>query len=138
MERAEVLLVEDSPEDIELTLRALHKNVPASRVHVARDGQEALDYLFGDAAAAPPRVILLDLKMPRIGGFEILGRLKLSPELKAVPVVILTSSREEADVKRAYQMGANSYIVKPVDFDKFAAVLSQVGFYWTVLNEPPQ
>lgn len=135
----EILLVEDSPEDVELTKRALEKNNLVNSVRVARDGQEALDFLFGEeGGATPPRVILLDLKMPKVDGFDVLAQLRRSPEMALVPVVVLTSSQENTDIKKAYAMGANSYIVKPVDFDKFVTAVSDVGLYWLLLNEPPK
>ena len=131
-----ILLVEDNPDDEKLTLRALKKNNIANPVMVVRDGQEALDYLF-DAARKLPSVVLLDLKLPKVGGLEVLKRLRADPVRKVVPVVILTSSKEEADLVQGYSLGANSYIRKPVDFEQFSEAVRQLGMYWLVLNEAP-
>jgi two-component system response regulator len=139
----EILLVEDNPSDLELALHALRRHHLANRIHVARDGQEALDFLFGpdESTAHPanplPRVILLDLKLPRIDGFDVLRRLKSDPNLHKVPVVVLTSSREDRDVLNSYRLGVNSYIVKPVDFERFTEAVRQLGLYWVHLNQPP-
>jgi two-component system response regulator len=138
-----ILLVEDNPDDIELTLRALRKSNIANKVVVARDGVEALDYLFGTGAYAgrdtddQPQVVLLDLKLPRVDGLEVLKRIRADARTELVPVVILTSSREEQDLIQGYRSGANSYIRKPVDFDQFTEATRQLGLYWLVLNEPP-
>jgi two-component system, response regulator len=139
----EILLVEDDPNDVELTLRALRQHNLANRVRVLQDGAEALDYLLGPGPAAArrtgePRLILLDLKLPKVDGHEVLRRLKADPVTRAIPVVILTSSAEERDIARSYRVGANSYIVKPVDFDGFSAAVVQVGLYWMVLNQVPR
>lgn len=140
----DILLIEDDPNDVELALRALNKNRIANAIQVVRDGEEALEFLFNTGGYAervgcvPPRVILLDLKLPKIDGLEVLRRIKADKRLRVVPVVVLTSSREEPDVVRAYHLGANSYIVKPVDFDKFVEAVAQLGLYWLLLNEPPQ
>jgi len=131
-----ILLVEDNPDDEKLTLRALKKNNVANPVKVARDGQEALDYLF-DAAQPLPSVVLLDLRLPKVGGLEVLRRMRADPARKLVPVVILTSSKEESDLVQGYAFGANSYIRKPVDFEQFALAVRQVSLYWLLLNEPP-
>ena len=131
-----ILLVEDNPDDEKLTLRALTKNNVANPVKVARDGQEALDYLF-DAAQTLPAVVLLDLRLPKVGGLEVLRRMRADPVRKLVPVVILTSSKEESDLVQGYAFGANSYIRKPVDFEQFAQAVRQVSLYWLLLNEPP-
>ncbi len=137
-----ILLVEDNPDDIELTLRALRKSNIANKVVVARDGVEALDYLFGTGAYAgrdtddQPQVVLLDLKLPRVDGLEVLKRIRADARTELVPVVILTSSREEQDLIQGYRSGANSYIRKPVDFDQFTEATRQLGLYWLVLNEP--
>jgi two-component system, response regulator len=139
----EILLVEDNASDLELALHALRRQHLANRIHVARDGQEALDFLFGSSdpsEPAPrqlPRVILLDLKLPRVDGLDVLRRVKSDPHLRRVPVVVLTSSREDRDVQRSYELGVNSYIVKPVDFDRFSDAVRQLGSYWVQLNQPP-
>jgi CheY-like chemotaxis protein len=136
----EILLVEDNPADAELTLRALRKNNLTNRVHVARDGEEAIAYLFGDELAPPhalPRVVLLDLKLPKVDGIEVLARIKSDPRTRRLPVVVLTSSREEPDIERCYELGVNSYIVKPVGFEKFVPAVTQAGLYWLLLNQPP-
>lgn len=135
-----ILLAEDSEQDIELTLAALDEYHLANEVVVARDGAEALDYLyqrgkFGQAASRPV-VVMLDLKMPRVDGLEVLRQMKSDPELKRIPVVMVTSSREEQDLVRSYELGVNAYVVKPVDFQKFVESIKQVGFFWAVINEP--
>jgi CheY-like chemotaxis protein len=136
-----ILLVEDSSSDEELTLRALKKNNIANRVVVARDGAEALDYLFREGAHAQrsahevPQLVLLDLNLPKIGGLEVLRRIRADERTKILPVVILTSSREDRDLMSGYGSGANSYVVKPVDFTQFADAVRQLGMYWLVLNE---
>lgn len=138
-----ILLVEDNPDDEALTLRALKKNNILNEVIVARDGAEALDYLFGTGAYAGrdttvmPAVILLDLKLPKIDGLEVLRRLRADKRTRLLPVVILTSSKEEQDLINGYSLGANSYVRKPVDFVKFIEAVRQLGLYWLVLNEPP-
>lgn len=137
-----ILLVEDNPSDAELTLRALKKAHVTNDVHVVRDGAEALEFLFGEGAyaaragSALPRVVLLDLKLPKVDGLEVLRRVKADERTKLIPVVVLTSSREESDLVASYHLGANSYIVKPVDSDKFFEAVHQVGLYWLLLNEP--
>ncbi len=133
----EILLVEDNANDAELTLRALKQRNLANQVFLCRDGAEALDF-FADGAGRVPKVVLLDLKLPKVDGLEVLRRLKADPRTKSIPVVVLTSSREEPDIERAYALGANSYIVKPVDFEAFARAVSDVGLYWLLLNHPPQ
>ena len=131
-----ILLVEDNPVDLDLTLRALAKRNLTNPVHVARDGEEALAWLPRWEANEPwPALILLDLKLPRVDGLEVLRRLKDHTDLCAIPVVVLTSSEEDQDIKKAYQLGANSYIVKPVNFDKFVDVVAQIELYWRVLNK---
>jgi two-component system response regulator len=133
----EILLVEDNANDAELTLRALKQRNLANEVHVCRDGAEAVDF-FADGAGPVPKVVLLDLKLPKIDGLEVLRRLKQDSRTRAIPVVVLTSSREEPDIERAYELGANSYIVKPVDFEAFARAVADVGLYWLLLNHAPQ
>lgn len=133
------LLVEDDPDDEELTIRGLKRTNLRNQVDVARDGQEALDYLFGneDQAAKPvPVVVLLDLKLPRVGGFEVLKRIRAEERTRRVPVVILTSSSEDRDLINAYDFGANSYVCKPIQFDEFATAIAQLGVYWLTINEP--
>jgi two-component system response regulator len=139
----DILLVEDNPDDAELTLRALKKARIANAIHVAGDGAEALDFLFrtGTYEGYPPhlpRVVLLDLKLPKVSGLEFLRRLKGDDRTKVIPVVVLTSSREESDVVETYRLGVNSYIVKPVDFEKFVSAVEHIGLYWLLLNEPPR
>jgi two-component system response regulator len=139
----EILLVEDDPNDVELTLRAFNKNKLTNRIHVVRDGAEALEYLFGSGASAggdlhnKPRVILLDLKLPKVDGMEVLRRIKSDERARLIPVVVLTSSREERDIVESYKLGVNSYIAKPVDFDQFTKTVRQLGLYWLLLNQPP-
>ncbi len=133
----EILLVEDNANDAELTLRALKQRNLANQVFVCHDGAEALDF-FSSGASPVPKVVLLDLKLPKVDGLEVLRRLKGDTRTKAIPIVVLTSSREEPDIERAYELGANSYIVKPVDFEAFARAVSDVGLYWLLLNHPPQ
>jgi two-component system response regulator len=142
-ERGEVLLVEDNPYDAELTMDALDQSPLASRVHLVRDGVEALAYLFGTGAptdrdpVVKPAVILLDLKLPRVDGLEVLRQVKTDPRTRTIPVVVLTSSREERDVVESYELGVNSYIVKPVDSEQFTEAVRQMGLYWVTRNEPP-
>lgn len=139
----EILLVEDNPNDVELTLHAFEKRRLANRIQVVRDGAEALDYLFCTGAygwrsrAEIPRLVLLDLKLPKVSGIEVLRRIRADPRTALVPVVVLTCSREEQDIIESYRLGANSYIVKPVEFDKFTAVVEQLGFYWLLTNQAP-
>lgn len=137
-----ILLVEDNPKDLELTLVALGKTHLANEVVVARDGAEALDYLFcqGTYSSRPcgnPAVVLLDLKLPKVDGLQVLERIKGQPELQAIPVVMLTSSREEQDLLRSYKLGVNAYVVKPVGFQEFIEAIRELGVFWGVLNEPP-
>jgi len=134
----DVLLVEDNPDDVELTLRALKRARLVNPVRVARDGAEALELLFGEGARLKPKVVLLDLKLPRVSGLEVLERIRGAEATRTLPVVVLTSSREEPDIRRAYELGANSYVVKPVEFEKFVAAVGEVGQYWLVLNQPPE
>ena len=137
-----ILLVEDDKRDLELTLIALERSQLANEVVVLRDGAQALDYLLreGEHAGRPegnPAVILLDLKLPKVTGLEVLEKLKATPSLRSVPVVMLTSSQEESDVLRSYQLGVNAYVVKPVAFDRFVSAICELGVFWAVLNEPP-
>jgi two-component system, response regulator len=138
-----ILLVEDNPDDVQLTLRAFKKSNIGNEVVVKRDGQEALDYFFGDDGVASkgrdalPALILLDLKLPKVDGLEVLRKVRADERTKLVPVVILTSSREQADMLDGYHHGCNSYIRKPVDFNQFAEAVRQLGLYWLVLNEAP-
>ena len=140
----EILLVEDNPNDVELTLRALKKNNLTNRVHVVKDGAEALEYIFANGAYAHrkiedhPRVILLDLKLPKVDGLEVLRKIKSDERTKVIPVVVLTSSKEERDLVESYKLGANSYITKPVDFESFVKAVSELGLYWLLLNQPPR
>jgi two-component system response regulator len=139
----QILLVEDNPDDVELTLRALRKNNIINEVIVVRDGAEALDYMFGTGKYAGrdphliPTVVLLDLKLPKVDGHELLRRIRADERTKLVPVVILTSSKEEQDRANAYMNGANSFVRKPVDFNQFAQAVQQLGLYWLIINEPP-
>jgi CheY-like chemotaxis protein len=139
----EVLLVEDNPTDAELTLRALRGKGLRNNFVVARDGQEALDFLFAQGVYADrnigksPKLVLLDLRLPKVDGIEVLRKIKSDERTKMIPVVVLTSSRQEPDIEKCYQLGANSYIVKPVDFDKLVEAVSELGVYWLLLNEPP-
>lgn len=134
--RAQILLVEDNPNDAELTIRTLRKNNLANRLLHVEDGQEALDFLFAQDDEMPS-LILLDLKMPKVDGLQVLRALKEDPIRKVIPVVILTSSKEEKDIVESYRLGVNAYIVKPVDFDQFVKAVAQLGLFWLVLNESP-
>jgi CheY-like chemotaxis protein len=143
-ETADILLVEDNPDDVELALHAFKKHKVPSRIQVVRDGAEALDYIFrrgsyaGRTAGTNPKVILLDLKLPKVNGLEVLRRIKENSETSRIPVVALTSSREDRDISESYKLGANSYIVKPVDFEQFTEVMRQLELYWLTLNQPAQ
>ena len=137
-EPVELLLVEDNPNDLELTLHVLRKHNLANHIKVARDGAEALEFLFGPASDNPPKVVLLDLKLPKVDGLQVLGRIKTDARAKTIPVVVLTSSREDRDLSACYELGVNSYIVKPVDFGQFTAAVQQLGLYWLLLNEHPR
>lgn len=137
-----ILLVEDSPNDVELTLEALSEHNLANEVEVAKDGQEALDYLyyqerFSDRLNGNPAVILLDLKLPKINGIEVLKRVRTDEKLKLIPVVVLTSSHEEKDRVESYNLGVNAYVVKPVDFHAFIDAVKNLGMFWAIINEPP-
>lgn len=137
LENVEILLVEDNPDDAALTIRTLRKNHLANRLLHVEDGQEALDYLFKPDTALP-RLILLDLKMPRVDGIEVLKKLKGDPQRKQIPVVILTSSREERDLIESYHLGVNAYVVKPVDFNQFVSAVTELGMFWLILNQTPK
>jgi two-component system response regulator len=142
LELVEILLVEDNPTDAELTLRALRRNNLANNVVWVKDGAEALDFLhcrgnYANRKNGTPKLILLDLKLPKIDGIEVLRELKTDNKTKIIPVVMLTSSQEERDLVESYRLGVNSYIVKPVDFEKFLETVSQVGFYWSLMNKIP-
>ena len=137
-----ILLAEDNPNDVELILAALKEARLINEIVLARDGEEALDFLFRRGAHAgrsslQPAVILLDLKMPKVDGREVLRQIRADPQLRSVPVVVLTSSREESDLLQTYELGTNAYVVKPVDFEEFIAAVSKLGFFWALLNEPP-
>jgi two-component system response regulator len=138
----EILLVEDNPQDAELTLRALRKNNLANNVLIAEDGAEALDFFFcrgkfeSRNILNPPKVVLLDLKLPKVSGLEVLKIVKNDPRTSHIPIVAVTSSRQEPDMKEAYALGVNSYVVKPVDFDQFINAMSSLGLYWLLINEP--
>lgn len=138
----EILIVEDDPNDAELITRALRKHKLTNKLVLLKDGAEALDFLFGEGSFAQmddgkPRVILLDLKLPKVNGIEVLRKIKSEERTKKIPVVILTSSREERDLKDAYELGVNSYVTKPIQFDEFAKVVSDLGMYWLLLNKSP-
>jgi CheY-like chemotaxis protein len=143
-QEVEILLVEDNPDDVELALHALRQENLANHVEVARDGEEALDFLFcrgahqGRSFQNQPKVVLLDLKLPKVDGLEVLRQLKQDPRTRAIPVVILTSSREEKDLIHGYELGVNAYIQKPVDFEQFRAVVRELGLFWLVVNQTPQ
>jgi len=143
MDKKVILLVEDNPDDVKLTLRAFKKNNVMNEVVVARDGEEALHWLFCEGAHAgrdrsvTPSIVLLDLKLPKIEGLEVLRRMRADERTKLLPVVILTSSKEDQDLANGYRNGCNSYVRKPVDFEKFVEAVRQLGLYWLVLNEPP-
>ena len=143
-ELIDILLVEDNPRDAELTIRALKKRNIANTLHVVGDGAEALDYIFcrGEYAhrepSRPPKVILLDLKLPKVSGLEVLKAIKSKENTRVIPVVVLSSSREDPDIAAAYALGANSYVVKPVDFDVFMDAVSHLGLYWLLVNQAPK
>ncbi len=140
----EILLVEDNPQDAELMIRALRKQNLANQIHIAEDGAEALDFIFCKEKysdrdfSKTPKVIFLDLKLPKISGLEVLQELKSNPITRALPVVVVTSSRENPDIKKAYELGVNSYVVKPVNFDDFLKAMSQIGLYWLLINIAPE
>jgi two-component system response regulator len=144
IETIDILLVEDNPHDAELTVRALKKRHLANRIFVAEDGAQALDILFARGQyekrenSTPPKVVLLDLKLPKVSGLEVLKEIKSDARTKRIPVVVVTSSREDPDIKEAYSLGANSYVVKPVDFEQFFDAMSNLGLYWLLVNQPPR
>lgn len=141
--RLEILLVEDNPDDVELTVHALRREKLANDITVARDGEEALDFVFCRGQHSdrsfqnPPRLILLDLKLPKIEGLDVLRAIKADPRTKAVPVVIMTSSREERDLVESYKLGVNAYVQKPVDFEQFRGIVKELGLFWLVINQAP-
>jgi len=140
----EILIVEDNPQDAELTLRSLRKNNLGNKLYVVEDGEEALDFIFCNGKYAernitsPPKVVFLDLKLPKVSGLEVLQKIKSNPLTKSMPVVMVTSSREDPDIRKAYELGVNSYVVKPVNFDDFLSAMSQTGLYWLFVNELPK
>ena len=140
----EILIVEDTPEDVELALRALRKANLTNKIQIVHDGAEAMEFIFAEGKHSGrkvedgPKVVLLDLKLPKIDGMEVLRRIKSDPRTKTIPVVVLTSSKEQKDVVESYQLGVNSYIVKPVNFERFAAAVQDLGMYWLLLNQPPK
>lgn len=140
----EVLLVEDNPRDAELTIRALKKHNLANRLHHVEDGAEALDFLFGRGKYEgveinqPPKVVLLDLKLPKVNGLEVLRVMKTTERTHSIPVVVVTSSAEDPDIRAAYELGTNSYVVKPVQFEAFVEAMSKLGIYWLMVNHPPK
>lgn len=140
----DILLIEDNPNDVELTMRALKKNNIVNNIQVIMDGAEALDYFFaggkysGRDIKLRPKLVILDLKLPKVDGLEILGKIKADEKTKTIPVVVLTTSKEESDIISSYKLGANSFIVKPVDFEKFTTTVKELGMYWLLLNEPPR
>lgn len=135
----DILLVEDNPEDAELTIRALKKNHLTNSIKHARDGEEALAYLFSEEVKTSfPKLILLDIKMPKVDGIEVLRKLKADEQRKVIPIVLLTSSKEERDIVESYRLGVNAYIVKPVEFEKFVKTVADLGFFWLMLNQPPE
>jgi two-component system, response regulator len=142
--QVEILIVEDNQDDLDMTLRALHKANLTNPIQIARDGAEAVEFIFGQGVHAGrqvengPRLILLDLKLPKIDGMEVLKRIKDDPRTRTIPVVVLTSSKEQKDVVESYQLGVNSYIVKPVNFEGFITAVQELGLYWLLLNQPPK
>jgi two-component system, response regulator len=143
MNEIEILLVEDDPNDVELTLRVLRKNNLANKIHIAGDGEEALDFLFCRGKYSerqfdnPPKVVFLDLKLPKLNGLEVLKEVKSDPRTKPIPVVVMTSSREQRDLVEGYRLGVNSYIQKPIAFEEFQTVIKDLGYYWLIVNQRP-
>lgn len=141
---ADILLVEDNPTDAELTMRALKKNNLANKLHWVKDGEEALDYIFARGKYADrdpgniPKLILLDLRMPKVDGLEVLQEIKRDETASRIPVVVLTSSKDDEDIVESYKLGVNSYVSKPVEFDEFISAVSTLGFYWMLINQPPE
>jgi CheY-like chemotaxis protein len=139
----EILLVEDNPSDAELTIRALKKHQLANRLHHVKDGAQALDFLFARGACQDrkiengPKIVLLDLKLPKVDGLEVLKQMKNDPRTKVIPVIMMTSSKEERDIVESYKLGVNSYVVKPVDFAQFSKSVEELGLYWLLVNHPP-
>jgi two-component system response regulator len=133
----EILLVEDNPDDAELTIRALKKHNLANNLLHLQDGEEALNFIFSPQTSSLPKIILLDIKMPKVDGIEVLRKIKSDENRKIIPVVVLTSSKEERDIIETYKLGVNAYIVKPVEFEKFVNAVSEIGFFWLLLNQPP-
>jgi two-component system response regulator len=138
LNRVDILLVEDNIEDAEMILRVLKKFFPTNQIHHLRDGEEALNYLYNERLENFPKMILLDLKMPKVDGLEVIRKMKSDEKRKIVPIVALTSSMEDRDVIESYQLGVNAYIVKPVDFEKFNTVIQQIGLFWATLNQHPR
>lgn len=142
-EETEILIVEDNESDAEMAMRAFKKNHLTNKIYVVGDGEEALDFIYAEGKyqsrkeSVNPKIILLDLKLPKIGGLEVLRKIKSDPEKKVIPVIVLTSSKEESDIVESYKLGVNSYIVKPVEFDKFVDSVRDLGFYWLLLNQLP-
>ena len=141
--KIEILLVEDNPDDVELTVHALRREQLANDITVARDGEEALDFVFcrgphaNRSFQSPPRLILLDLKLPKVEGLDVLRAIKGDPRTQAIPVVVMTSSREERDLVESYKLGVNAYVQKPVDFEQFRGIVKELGLFWLVINQPP-
>lgn len=133
----EILLVEDNPDDAELTIRALKKHNLANNLLHLQDGEEALNFIFSPQTGSLPKIILLDIKMPKVDGIEVLRKIKSDEHRRIIPVVVLTSSKEERDIIETYKLGVNAYIVKPVEFEKFVSAVSEIGFFWLILNQPP-
>jgi two-component system response regulator len=133
----EILLVEDNPDDAELTIRALKKHNLANNLLHLQDGEEALDFIFSSEPNSLPKIILLDIKMPKVDGIEVLRKIKSDENRRIIPIVVLTSSKEERDIIETYKLGVNAYIVKPVEFEKFVSAVSEIGFFWLILNQPP-